>query len=328
MAMIESILLTLARRATPALAVPIAILWIGSPAPAQSARQKFDVASIHPCSRGTIPPLREGGGLGIMGPSPNRVAKTCVTVLTLIQDAYVIFADGQNRSGSSIQMPPIEKAPAWISSDLYTVEATAESAPGQPMMLGPMMQSLLEDRFRLKLHRETRSGPAYELTVAKGGPKLKLNDGSCSVDVPASAVPRDPATGRPVAGFSSGRISPPKQAGVPCRFRLNLNNGPNMLFVASAMTLDAFCSHLARVTRRTVIDRTGLSGQFDLRLEYLPDQATPGSAAADHPDASAEIQPGASLFTALEQQLGLKLVPVKGTRQAIVIDHIEKPSGN
>ena len=101
-----------------------------------------------------------------------------------------------------------------------------------------------------------------------------------------------------------------------------------MLFVASAMTLDAFSSHLARVTRRTVIDRTGLSGQFDLRLEYLPDQATPGSASPDHPDASAEVQPGASLFTALEQQLGLKLVPVKGTRQAIVIDHIEKPSGN
>ena len=112
--------------------------------------------------------------------------------MSLLQDAYVIFADGQNRSTASIQMPPIEKAPAWISSDLYTIEAKAEGAPGQPVMLGPMMQSLLEDRFHLKLHRETRSGAAYELTVAKGGSRLKNNDGTCSVDVPSAAVPRDP----------------------------------------------------------------------------------------------------------------------------------------
>jgi len=191
-----------------------------------------------------------------------------------------------------------------------------------------MMQSLLEDRFHLKLHRETRSGPALELTVLKGGAKLKLNDGTCSVDVPSSAVPRDPATGRPVPGFASGRVSPPSQAGVPCRFRLNLNNGPNTLFVASAMTLDDFCSHLARVTGRTIVDRTQLRGKYDMRLEYLRDRANPRPPAGDQPDASSEIAPAASLFTALEQQLGLKLVPVKGTREVIVIDHVEKPSVN
>lgn len=325
--------LLLAGAGTAALAGPVAIgLLIGMGSlplvRAQSTRQKFDVASIHACGPNTVVPLREGGGLGITGPSPNRVTRNCVTVLTLIQDAYVIFADGQNRSPSSLQMPPIEKAPAWVSSNLYTLEAMAESAPGQPAMLGPMMQSLLEDRFHLKLHRETRSGPAFELTVAKGGEKLKVNDGTCSVDVPSSAVPRDPATGRPVAGFASGRVSPPKQPGVPCRFRLNLNNGPNQLFMASATTIDDFCSHLARVTGRTVINSTGLRDRFDIRLEYLPDQTTPGSSAADHSDAPADIQPGASLFTAMEQQLGLKLAPVKGTRQVIVIDHIEKPSMN
>jgi uncharacterized protein (TIGR03435 family) len=306
----------------------IALLIASAPVVhAQSTRQKFDVASIHPCGPNVVVPLREGGGLGNVGPSANRVTKNCFTVLSLIQDAYVIFADGQNPV-SAVQMPPIEKAPGWLSSDLYTIEAVADDAPGQPAMLGPMMQSLLEDRFHLKLHRETRSGPAYELTVAKGGAKLKENTGTCSVDVPRAAAPRDPATGRPVAGFATGHVSPPTQPGVPCRLMLNLNNGPNQLFISSGTTIDGFCSHLSRVTGRTVVDRTGLRGKYDIRLEYLPAQSTPRRTAVDQPDAPPDIQLGASLFTAVEEQLGLKLVAVKGTRQVIVIDHVEKPSGN
>ena len=273
-------------------------------------------------------PLREGGGWGDLGTSPNRVTRNCFTVMSLLQGAYVIFAGGQNRLTLSVQMPPVEKAPAWVSSDLFTIEATAEGAPGQPMMLGPMMQSLLEERFHLKLHRETRSGPAFELTVAKGGSKLKKNDGTCSVDVPTTAVPRDSTTGRPVSGFAGGRVSPPSQPGVPCRFRLNLTNGPNQLFVSSATTIEDFCSHLSRVTGRTVIDRTELSGKFDIRLEYLPDRPASRTPPTDQGDGAGEIQPGASLFTAVEQQLGLKLTPVKGSREVIVIDHIEKPSVN
>jgi uncharacterized protein (TIGR03435 family) len=248
--------------------------------------------------------------------------------MSLLQEAYVIFADGQNGSASSVQMPPIERAPAWISSDLYTIEAKAEGTPGQPAMLGPMMQSLLEDRFHLKLHNETRSGSAYELTLAKGGSRLKNNNGTCSVDVPSTAAPRDAATGRPVPGFSSGRVSPPSRPGVPCRLRLNLRNGPNQLFAASAITIDEFCSYLSRATGHTIVDKTELRGKFDIRLEYLPDPTAPRPTAVEQPDGPADIQPGASLFTAVEQELGLKLVPVKGTRQVIVIDHIEKPSGN
>jgi uncharacterized protein (TIGR03435 family) len=248
--------------------------------------------------------------------------------MSLLQDAYVIFADGKNPPVSSIQMPPIEKAPAWISSNLYTIDAKAEGAPGQPAMLGPMMQSLLEDRFHLKLHRETRSGLAFELTVAKGGSKLKNNNGTCSVDVPSAAVPRDSTTGRPVPGFSSGRVSPPIQPGVPCRLRFSLTNGPNQLFVSSAITIDGLCSYLSRVTAHTIVDKTGLRDKYDIRLEYVPDQTAPGPTALDQSDAPADIQPGPSLFAAVEQQLGLKLVPIKGTRQVIVIDHIEKPSGN
>ena len=321
-------LLLNAARAAGSVAIGL-LIGLGAPAiRAQSPRQKFEVASIHACGPNVVVPLREGGGLGDIGPAANRVTRNCVTVMSLIKDAYVMFADGQNRAPASVQMPPVEKAPAWVSSTLYTIEAKADGTPGQPAMLGPMMQSLLEDRFRLKLHRETRSGPAYELTVAKAGSKLKINNGSCSIDVPPAAAPRDPATGRPVPGFSTGRVSPPIQPGTPCRLKLNLKNGPNTLFAASAMSIDELCSHLALVTGHAIVDKTGLTGKYDVRLEYLPDDVTSRINGGDHPNEPAEAEPGANLFTAMEQQLGLKLTAFKGTREVIVIDHIEKPSGN
>ena len=205
---------------------------------------------IHPrlrCKRSRS--FREGGGQGDSGPSPNRVTRNTVTVISLIQTAYVIFADGQNRAASSVQMPPIEKAPAWISSDLYTIEATVGARPANRRCSGPMMQSLLEDRFHLKLHRETRSGPAFELTVAKGGSKLKTNNGVCSVDVPSTAAPRDATSGQPGPGFSGGRVSSPSQPDQPCRLRFNLRDGPNQLFLSSATPIDQFCSYLSPASR-------------------------------------------------------------------------------
>jgi bla regulator protein blaR1 len=303
-----------------------AVMQTQSPVP---AGQKFEVAAIHPCNRNAAAPgLREMGGLGDVGPAPNRVTIKCVKVMTLLKDAYITFADGQNR-GLGVQAPPIEGAPAWISSDLYTIEATAGGAPGQSMMRGPMMQSLLEDRFHLKLHRETRSGPAYELTVAKGGSKLKANDGGCSVDLPSGAVPRDPATGNPVSGFAPGgrfRIPPPGP-GQPCHVILSLNNGPNRLLVAQGMTLDEFSAWLFHVTNYSIIDKTGLAGKYDIRLEYLPGGTPSVIAPGDDPN-EADTQAEATLTTAIKQQLGLQLTSVKGTRQIIVIDHVERPSEN
>ncbi len=293
-----------------------------------SAGEKFEVAAIHPCDRNAPEPgLREMGGLGETGPSPNLVIKKCVTVMSLFKDAYVIFADGQSRSLAA-EVPPIEGAPAWMSSERYTIEAKAEGTPGQPAMLGPMMQSLLADRFHLKLHRETRSGPAYELTVAKAGPKLQGNNGSCAYDVPPAAVPRDPNTGSPLPGFAPrGRASTPGP-GQPCHFIFFLNDGPNRLLETRGMTMDEFSAWLYKVTGRTIVDKTGLTGKFDIRLEYLPEQPIAPTPFANDSNESANIQPEATLPTAIQQQLGLKLTPVKGTQQIIVIDHIERPSGN
>jgi uncharacterized protein (TIGR03435 family) len=291
-----------------------------------SPEQKFEVASIHPCDRNTAVPIREMGGLGDTGPSPNLVIKKCVTVMSLLQDAYITFADGQQRS-SAAQAPPIEEAPAWISSDRYTIEARAEGTPGQPMMLGPMMQSLLEDRFRLKIHRETRSGPAYELTVAKGGPKLKASDGSCAIDVPPAAVPRDPSTGNPVISPDGHFRAPQPGPGQSCHLILMLNNGPNRLLSTRGMNLDEFSGWLFKVTGRTIINKTGVTGKYDIGLEYLPDSTASRITPGDDPN-EADIQPEATLSTAIKEQLGLQLTAVKGTRQIIVIDHIERPSGN
>jgi uncharacterized protein (TIGR03435 family) len=292
-----------------------------------SPGQKFEVAAIHPCDRNVVAPLREMGGLGETGPSPNLAIKKCVTVMTLFQDAYITFADGQSRS-SATQAPPIEGAPAWMSSDRYTIEAKADGTPGQPMMLGPMMQSLLEDRFHLKLHRETRSGPAYELTVAKGGPKLKASNGSCAIDVPPSAVPRDPATGNPVISPDGHFRAPQPGPGQPCHLILMLNDGPNRLLQTRGMTLDAFSAWLFKMTDHTIVDKTGLTGKFDIRLEYFPGETTSRIPVGDSLNAPTDIQPEATLLTAIQEQLGLKLTAVKGTRQIIVIDHIERPSGN
>ena len=325
--------LLLASAGTAALIGPVAIgLLIGAtnvtPVRAQSPvspGQKFEVAAIHPCDRSApAPGLREMGGLGDTGPSPNLVIKKCATVMTLLKDAYITFADGQQRS-FAMQAPPIEGAPAWLSSDRYTIEAKAEGTPGQPMMLGPMMQSLLEDRFHLKLHRETRSGPAYELTVAKGGPKLRENTGSCSYDVPPAAVPRDPTTGAPLPGFAArGHASQPGP-GQPCHFIFFLNDGPNRLLVTRGMTLDEFSAWLFNATGRTIVNKTGLTGKFDIRLEYLP--AASAVSVADDSN-QADTQPEATLLTAVKEQLGLKLTAINGTRQIIVIDHVERPSGN
>lgn len=77
-----------------------------------------------------------------------------------------------------------------------------------------------------------------------------------------------------------------------------------------------------------IVDQTGLKAKYDIRLEYLPEQTAALRAEVDRRDGRVEMRPGASLFAALEQQLGLKLVPVKGSREVIVIDRIEKPSGN
>lgn len=167
------------------------------------------------------------------------------------------------------------------------------------MMEGPMMQTLLENRFKLRIHRETRQAPVYELALAKRSPKLKpLPDGSC---VPA-------VTGRPL---------PPLQAGQHlCRNMVNMDS-PRAVEIEGG-TLSSFAAMLGMALDRPVIDKTGIPGYFEIHLVFSPD------ASAGSPPNTAT--PG--IVQAIQEQLGLRLVPANGAVDVLVIDHIEKPLEN
>jgi uncharacterized protein (TIGR03435 family) len=172
-----------------------------------------------------------------------------------------------------------------------------------------MMQRLLEDRFHLKTHRETREVSVYIMTVAKDGPKLRptKEDGCNHLDTTDLT--------------QSLRIMP---GGKPwCVITSPTRNGSSFVWDVSGMSLDVF-SKLLKVAGRPVIDRTGLTGTFDIHLEWEgndPNASPPDGAAASEP-------PSTSIVSAIRKQLGLQLDPGKGPREFLVIDHVERPSEN
>jgi uncharacterized protein (TIGR03435 family) len=226
----------------------------------------------------------------------------CVTLASLVQTAYGTFADGHSLNPRVLR---IVDGPGWMDSELYAVEAKAAKAngtPPMPEMAGPMLQALLENRFKLKLHREPREFPIYALTVAKGGHKLeRTKEGSCT---PLAAILSHPPT-------PPGPGEPPL---VVCGLQRMGRDGSAMIVNALGINMNDFSDSLTKYIDRPVIDRTNLSGLFDLRLEFNPDDR----------DGSA----GEWVFTALTEQLGLKLLPDKGPLDVLVIDHVEKPSEN
>jgi uncharacterized protein (TIGR03435 family) len=326
----------LAGAGAAALTVPILaglLIGVGNAQPAAS-KLKFEAASLRPCDSGAAARggrgsnRGEGGGLGNAW-TPGRITRTCVTTMTLIQDAFVRYADGKTEPTFAMRVPPVNGAPSWTTSDLYTLEAKAEGNASKPAMFGPMLQSLLRDRFGLKLHYETKIVPSWELTVAKGGSRLiptVVEPGKCDIVLPPGANLKGP-DGKPLPGFGpDGRFKTPlPPAGQPCHFMVTLMHGRNAFLVGKALPLAELTSYLTRSTDRPVFDKTGLTGKFDIVLEFAPDDTTPEAGAAVLSGASSDM-PG--LLTAIEQQLGLKLVSAKGPRDFMVIDHIEKPSAN
>jgi uncharacterized protein (TIGR03435 family) len=275
------------------------------------AAPKFDVASIKlnkDCGGG---PGRSGGA---QARSAGRLRMNCASVQGLIQGAYIVLDASGRRPARGIS---IEGGPAWTESDLYAIEAEADGAPGEDVMRGPMMQALLEDRFHLKIHRETREIPVYVLTVAKGGPKLRpFVEGSCTEHAPGAARPGPDE--KPWCGTGGMRT---------------VRNGRNVTWDEVGASFLNFASFFGIILDRPVIDKTGITGTFDFHLEFAPDETTAGIASPFAPDSSLSGAPsdpaGApSIFTAFQQQLGLKLEAGKGPSEVLVIDHIERPSEN
>jgi uncharacterized protein (TIGR03435 family) len=179
------------------------------------------------------------------------------------------------------------------------------------MMMGPMLQSLLEDRFQLKIRRETREVPVYALTEAKGGPKLlPFKEGSC---IPVDFAKGFPPPGQPNCKAVVGR------------------NGPNVTVEAPGTSVDSLSKLLNLALDRPVVDKTGITGFFDFHLVFAADEVTPrflpGGDMAGPPAEPSGDPAGPTIFTAI-QQFGLKLEPAKGSRDFLVIDRVERPSGN
>jgi len=214
--------------------------------------------------------------------------------------------------------PPVESGPAWIRSERYQINATAPGAPSEGLMRGPMLQTLLEDRFHLKIHRESREVPVYAVTVAKGGPQLKpFQEGSCVV--------RDPPFRPPAPG---------EQMESACRAILR-DKGPLIAAEATGTNIGALLKLLYLVLDRPIIDRTGLQGRYDITVEFARPEGRgvfrplgePVPPPTPLPEASDEPA-GPSIFAAFEKQLGLKIEPSKGPRDFWVIDSLEHPTAN
>jgi len=262
----------------------------------------FEVVSIKPADPGDRRTM-------IRSAPGGRFEANGVTLKLLMRVAY------------DVQDFQIVGLPSWADSDRFIVDAkavdaksaeakTANSTPENPSTmtdderktfdarLHARLRGLLADRFNLKAHLETREMPVYALLVAKGGSKLK----------PAAAV----ASGPPRRSLMGGRGQ----------------------LTGTGATLDMLIHLLSNATGRTIIDRTGLTGAYDFKLEWTPDPGEMGLAGPPPPGApsgekeAAPAPDGPSLFTAVQEQLGLRLEATKGPVQVVVADHVEKPSAN
>jgi uncharacterized protein (TIGR03435 family) len=247
---------------------------------------RFEVASIRPNNSGTL--------LVHLQPSPGgRLLAENVPLKLLIETALGV-KDYQVSGG-----------PAWISSDRYDITAKAAGNPSGAQVVGPILESLLEDRFKLTFHRETRQVPTLVLTAARKSLKLTpAKEGACihwSLTTPLPA----PEPGQKPPLF--------------CGFRGFGFEGTDQFLDMPGSTVAELAGALSHAVRQTVTDRTSLTGSFDIKLRWLRESV------ASSPDASVI---GPSIYAALEEQLGLKLETLKGPVEFIVIDQVERPSAN
>ena len=271
----------------------------------------FEVASVKP-SR----PDDTNFGFRI---TPPRFRAENASLIELIRFAYGVRSDAQLRKG-----------PSWIGSKKFDIDAKFEdSQVGALKKLTPaeqmdqyrlMFQSLLSDRFKLKLSSQAENLPVYVLVVAKGGPKLKEVQGG--VPLPQSGRPGPPPPPPP-----PGTTLPPR-AQMPKLPRLMGGEGHLTAGAVSMPFLTDWLYRLSEMEGRVIIDETGLKGSYDFELNWTPDEShAPSSNETGAGQGSADAPPrdGPSIFTAFQEQLGLKLVPNKAPVEVLIIDHVEKP---
>jgi uncharacterized protein (TIGR03435 family) len=233
----------------------------------QDPKMEFEVASIKPHPPGEVTVSYNN----VKGATYRAVA---ITLVDLIQDAY------------HLQHNQVSGGPGWVNSDRFDVEAKAALQNGEEALdwirARPMLQSMLADRFKLKVRREMKEVPAYDLVIAKGGPKFKEST--------------DPAARSGLAVYIDASGAHVK---------------------ATKAALSRLTPQLALNAGRPVVDKTGLGGGYDFTLDWAPDNSP---AALDGSVAT--------LFTALQEQLGLKLEPSRTTQEMLTVESVEKPTDN
>lgn len=179
-----------------------------------------------------------------------------------------------------------------------------------------MLQRVLEDRFQLKIHRDTEEGPMYNLTVAKGGLKLKpMKAGGC--------FEHDPTK-----GALTSEMFPPGQKPM-CTIWLHMN-GPDWVLDAAGQKPGNLVGMLSNALNRHVFDKTGVTNLYTFHLQFAHDETAPGNFPPEMADGllpHTDVPSGPSIFTVLKG-IGLKLEPTKGPQGIMVVDHVERPSEN
>jgi len=287
-----------------AVAVPVVMGLVNSPPRILRQLQEADGPAVQPFEVATIKPSRPGDNMVQLFMSHGKFTTKGETLKGIIKLAYDIKSDNQLSGG-----------PSWISSEKYDIEAKEEASVAdklqklsfeeQAKQVRLMVQALLADRFNLKVSHQTKDLPVYALVVAKSGPKLTQTE-----------VPQPASDGAPNKAFRGIRMMGPGQLSAT-----NINIGLLADILSGQPELG-----------RLVIDQTGLKGNYDWTLKWTPDQSAQMSKGADDAHATADAAPldssGPSIFTALEEQLGLKLEAKKGPVETLVIENIEKASEN
>jgi uncharacterized protein (TIGR03435 family) len=300
-----------------AVALPI-VFVVTNEAPRQSPSQaqskpvntsefKYEVVSIKPFkSRNGEGIVRAvpGAPLPAVQPPDGFTARD-ITPILLIYTAYGIFEDGG-----------VTGEPNWTTKETFDVDAKMDSNVADALQkLSPddrkiarqhMLQSLLADRFKLIIHREIKELPIYSLVVAKAGLKLR--------------------EAKPGYTLANGKKA---SAGATGIWIVREGVGTDAL-VGVSVPVDKIAEFLSFQTGRHVLDKTGLTGIYDFRVQFTPDESAPPLPLADAPDGRSVSIPDLSgpLLAAIQQQLGLKLESGRGPVESIFIDHIERPSGN
>jgi uncharacterized protein (TIGR03435 family) len=316
-------------------APPLLIAQNQTPAPpaAPAITPRFDDVSVKPCAEGDGAGRGGRGGEGGRGipPSPNgEIYIHCLSVVEIINIAADL-GDLKllNDPGGPNALGRVQGGPAWISTDLWTIDAKTTdpvashwnlvgSSPTSRIFKGTMTVAMLEEQFRLRTHRKVEEVPMYSLTLAPGGPGLQPTpeDGCIRINPDGPHVASDfaPVNGKPVCVQGAGW------------------EGPNWTINAAGQPLDRLVRTLpAFILDRPVLDKTGLTGQYTYHLKFAHDQFAPGRFPSGMnpftaPTADDPLAP--TLNTVLEQELGLTLVPDKGPREFIVIDSAARPPSN